>query len=118
MKTRSASTTSRRASGSTILDMSDDVLDAFDPLLPEFVLQHDFRERFFHALEEIVEVLDADDMTSEQRLVKIGILARGALDHESIKVWLDANRPMPWLDERVGDQAREITEFVLKSLDS
>ena len=82
--------------------MSDDALDAFDPLLPEFVLQHDFRERFFHALEEIVEVLDADDMTSEQRLVKIGILARGALDHESIKVWLDANRPMPWLDERVG----------------
>lgn len=98
--------------------MSDDAIDAFDPLLPEFVLQHDFRERFFHALELVVETLDDETMTPEHRLTKIGIIAREALDHESIKVWMDANRPMPWLDDKLGDQAREITEFVLKSLDS
>ena len=98
--------------------MSDDAIDAFDPLLPEFVLQHDFRERFFHALELIVETLDDESMTTEHRLTKIGIVAREALDHESIKVWMDANRPMPWLDDKVAEQAREITDFVLKSLDS
>lgn len=96
--------------------MSDDAIDALDPLLPEFVLQHDFRERFFHALEQIVEVLDGGD--DEHKLARISAIAREALDHESIRLWMDANRPMPWLDDRLGEEAKALTELVIKALDS
>lgn len=100
--------------------MSDDAtIDALDPLLIDFTLQHDFRERFFHALQMIVEVIDTDgdEFSVEQRLAKVDLIAREALDHDSISLWMKANRPMPWLDDVIGEDAKQITEMVRKALD-
>jgi hypothetical protein len=90
-------------------------IDPLDPLLPAFALQHDFRERFFHALQEIEEVI-ASDAPDADRLARVGEIASEALDHQSIKAWLEANRPLPWIDEVLGDESRQLTQRVLDSL--
>lgn len=91
--------------------MSD--IDPLDPLLPMFALQHDFRERFFHALQEIERTLGSDDLDRGEKLDRVGEITFEALDHESIKAWLEQNRPMPWLDEVLDAQVEDLNQRVL-----
>jgi hypothetical protein len=91
-------------------------IDALDPLIPMLAIQHDFRERFFHALTEIVDVIESEGGSGRVALMKVASIARDALDHEKIQEWMANNRPMPWLDEIVGADGERLTVSMLDLL--
>lgn len=98
--------------------MADEIeptIDVLDPMLDGFAIQHDFRERFLHALQEVAEMI-ASDSTMETKLQVIDTIVTEALDPKAIQRWVDDNRPLPWLDALVGDDSRQLTEDVLRSL--
>jgi|JI9StandDraft_1071089.scaffolds.fasta_scaffold11251_3 hypothetical protein len=90
-------------------------IDVLDPMLVGFTIQHDFRERFLHALQEISEMIKGNS-TMETKLAVIDSITTEALDPDSIQRWMDANRPLPWLDAVLGDDSRRLTEDVLAAL--
>lgn len=87
-------------------------LDPEDPLLEHFALQHDYRERYQHALEEILAL----DMGDPQVHIKMRQVAEDALDATKIAEWLAANRPLPWIDDSLNPVAAKIREEVLAML--
>lgn len=87
------------------------VVNAEDPLLVAFALQHDFRERFLNALQEImaVEVQGRSYKTAWEAVRKI---AAEAMDEDSIMAWMDSGRPLPGLDAEFGEVPRQLTDEV------
>lgn len=99
----------------------DPVIAIDDPLLVAFALQHDLRERFLHALEEIVatgQQLDANPEFTPRDLAlsynKIIEIATKATDEGFIKLWEDEGRPLPWLDERLGSEPEKLRQAVMR----
>lgn len=92
------------------------VIAADDPLLTMFAMQHDLRERFAHTLLGVQEILhgitDIDKV--HEAVIEIEALVDEALDPMAISVWVDDGRPMPWLDEALGDGPEQIRQTVLK----
>lgn len=93
-----------------------DEIDVLNPLLPAFTIQHDFRERFFHALQTILQKIDSGDGSAEDLLDTVRTIAFEALDHGSIQLWMDSGRPLPWLDEVLGEENDRLRTEVLKAL--
>lgn len=91
------------------------LIDPMDPLLSGFALQHDLRERFLHALEEILAVR-VEGRHYRSALDKCREIARDALSEESILLWHQANRPLPWLDEQIGDRAESLRSQVTSAI--
>lgn len=91
-------------------------IDPTDPLLEHFAFQHDFRERYQHALEEILKV-NATPLISWETAGRLMIkLAAEALDIEEIRKWQEAGRPLPWIDETINPVAERVRDDVLKML--
>lgn len=91
-----------------------------DPLLEEFALQHDLRERFFHALEQIQDILRKLDENPEVSgrdvvlaSVAVGEIVDEAISPEALRAWGEQGRPLPWLDERLGDGPERLRRAVL-----
>lgn len=87
-----------------------------DPLLLPFSLQHDFRERFFNALQEIV-ALKVEGRSYKAAFEKALAIATEALDEDSIMAWMDAGRPLPGIDAEFGEVPRHLNDEVSKVLD-
>lgn len=83
-----------------------------NPLLPGYALQHDLRERFLHALVEIINV-EPEPRAYRAAFLKCQEIARGAVDVDSITEWVANGRPLPWLDEVLGEAAKELTDAVV-----
>lgn len=99
------------------------VIAADDPLLTAFTMQHDLRERFLHALEQVQAVLRsfdpeiaADAETMSAALTNIEEIVDEALDQQAIQGWMDNGRPLPWLDERLGEGPERVRDAVLKMI--
>lgn len=86
------------------------VFDLDDPLVTLFALQHDLRERFRYALEQIVKVvMEGDPDECGEAIAKI---AAEALDNDSIRRWMDEGRPLPHLDGLLEEDVRNFDETV------
>lgn len=88
------------------------MIDPMDPLLSAFTWQHDLRERFLRALEQIIAV----DQTSSDAAAQCRHIAEEAIDDDKIREWDEAKRPIPWLDEVVGEQAEKLRQGVIEQL--
>jgi hypothetical protein len=86
-------------------------IDVENPMLPAFAMQHDLRERYLHALEEIIDCLSHAG-TAEEALT----IAKVAVDPKLIEAWSREGRPLPWLDEIFGEDPDELTRQVLSSI--
>lgn len=85
-------------------------IDIFDPLLPAFAFQHDLRERFLEALEEIAS------MSVEGRQYKVAFercieIAKRAIDEELIAEWDDAGRPLR-MDSEIAEEAARVDSLL------
>ena len=89
-----------------------EVFDPTDPILEHFAFQHDFRERYLHALEEICQV----DMAQGNAHVLMRTIATDAIDPEKLAEWQSAGRPLPWLDEKINPVAERVRREVLAML--
>lgn len=87
-------------------------IDPTDPLVEHFAFQHDFRERYQHALEEICKV----DMAQGNAHVLMRTIATDALDVDKIREWQAEGRPLPWIDETINPLAERIRDEVLNML--
>lgn len=88
-------------------------IDIFDPLLPAFAFQHDLRERFLEALEDIasMKVADRHYKAAFERCVEI---AKQATDEQLIADWDDAGRPLR-MDSEIGEEAIKV-DLLLNSI--
>lgn len=87
----------------------DDVpeIDMEDPLLPHFVLQHDFRERYLVAITDAIVALDAGDVDRASSILRL------AVDPDDIRVWQENNRPLPSLDDSpLGQSVEELNRII------
>lgn len=82
-----------------------------DPLLVHFALQHDLRARFLEAINDAIEALSIPDPEVAAR-VAVEIL-RESVDPDSIGAWIAAGRPLPFIDQQVGEAAEALTKAVL-----
>lgn len=87
-------------------------IDPTDPLVEHFAFQHDFRERYQHALEEICKV----DMSQGNAHVLMRTIAEEALDLDKIREWQKQGRPLPWMDAEINPLAERIRDEVLQML--
>jgi hypothetical protein len=90
------------------------IIGADDTALLGFTEQFEFRERYQHALDMIVVI----DMADPQAAEKMQIIARDALDVERIRDWTAQGRPLPWLDERLGDSVAGAQKAVMEMFKS
>lgn len=86
------------------------IIGADDTALLGFTDQFELRERFLHALELIVAVDMADPLSAE----KMQSIARDAIDSTSLREWTANGRPLPWLDERLGDSVESAQRAVME----
>lgn len=63
-----------------------------------FATEFDLRERFHHALEQIIAVT-VSGRAYKDALALAQEIAREALDPDTIQAWSEAGRPLPWLDD-------------------
>jgi len=82
-----------------------------DPLLVHFALQHDLRARFLEAINDAIEALAIPDPTVAARVARD--ILREAVNPASVRAWIEAGRPLPYIDQRVGEAAEELTRAVL-----
>lgn len=82
-----------------------------DPLLVHFALQHDLRARFLQAISDAIEALSIPDQQVANRVC--GEILSEAISPSSISEWMAAGRPLPFIDQKVGEAAEELTKAVL-----
>ncbi len=87
------------------------VIDASDPLLGAFALQHDIRERFLVAL-EIIATYKPEGRRYKDAFLLVQEVAKEAMDPEKMEKWIDAGRPLPTIDNSLGDVPRSFTKSV------
>jgi hypothetical protein len=93
------------------------VVDPLDPLLEHFALQFDLRERFVHALEQILKIdLAAVACTHDDAAEQMVAIAKEAIDDATIAEWVKNKRPMPWLDDAVNPLAEQVRREVMEML--
>jgi hypothetical protein len=94
------------------------VIDVLDPLVPAYTKQFFLRERFLHALEEVVAILhatpDDNERSPDAKLDDIRQLVLEALNTESIGRFIADGYPCPWMPE--DPEAIRLTDLVVKSL--
>jgi len=103
--------------------MAQIVIDFDDPLLSLFVAQHNFRERYLHALQEIIEKAKDASLTVEQAYEESVAIAMDAVSDEITAEWIDEGMPLPWIDGLYMEQdsafeqlSRDAREVYLKRL--
>lgn len=90
-------------------------IDPSDPLIEHFAYQYEFRERYLHALEEILS-FSAGENDREWAAEEMTRIATEALDPAKIAEWQAAGRPLPWIDEEINPLAERIRDEVLNML--
>jgi hypothetical protein len=85
------------------------VLNLDDPLLPHFVYQHDLRARLWHSLEEIVSVLNSGE-DPEDIVAAVKSIATDAIDVRSVRAWVLAGRPLPYIEPSDSELAVALNE--------
>lgn len=88
---------------------------ATSPLLPVYAFQHDLRERYMNALEEIVAA-EVDGRSYKAAFEKVKAIASEAISVESIEKWVEQGRPLPKLDSVLGDFPQRLTTEVTSAL--
>ena len=87
-----------------------------DPLLVLFTAQHDLRARYQNAIENALEaIISIDDPTVAVRTVQA--ILHEATDRDALIEWARLGRPLPWIDEVVGERAQELTDAVVALLE-
>lgn len=104
------------------------VIDPTDPIMAHFAIQHDLRERFHHALTEIIDAVSAwsRSETSDDPDVEIArslalieqmtTIATEAVAPDRIREWFEDDRPLPWLDEQLGSLPDDLSRVVAKMI--
>lgn len=88
------------------------LVDPTDPLVFHFALQHDLRERFLHAIEESIEALEMGEHESAL------LLLREAVDRRRITEWIEADRPLPWIDTYLAEPTQQVNEVIQRIFES
>lgn len=91
------------------------VLNLDDPLLPHFVYQHDLRARLWHALEEIVEAVHSSE-DPQDVLAGVKAIATDAIDPRSVREWVMAGRPLPYIEPSDSELATALNEALAELL--
>lgn len=82
-----------------------------DPLLVHFALQHDLRARFLEAIQDAIEALSIPDQEVANRVA--GEILAEAIDSTAIREWMEKGRPLPFIDQKYGEAAEELTRAVI-----